>query len=318
MNRRRMKKCVALLTAFAASAMVSFSAYAYGPGGPGQCLDAEGNPVQGVVERGITVSKYQNRASETHGGINWRRVKESGIDFAMIRLGYLNDADPYFHQNMGGAQTEDISTGVFFYTQALTDEDVAQEADYVLSQIKNYRIAYPVAYDVESQVLLDNGLTKDQITAHAKMFCDRIAAAGYRPMVYANKNWLDNYLDASKLTDSEGHPYDIWYARYNSEGEYPNRTIWQYTESGTVDGIWGNVAMEYAFVDYHSLIPAEGWRLIGGSWYYVKDYKFQTGWLSLDDKMYYLEPDGRMISDIQTSIDGVAYQFGSDGALVTG
>ncbi len=326
-NSGKTAALAALITAVSLAAPLT--AWADGPGGPGistmpmfsgpvAFVDGSGNVVEGAVAKGISVSKYQNRASESQGGIDWQQVRNSGVSFAMVRLGYLNDLDPYFQQNMTGASAAGIKTGVFFYTQALTDEAVAEEANFVLSQIKDYPISYPVAYDVESQYLLDNGLTREQITSHAKIFCDIIRQAGYRPMVYTNKNWLDSYLDVSKLVSDSGEPYDIWFARYGSDSTCPNRTIWQCTDSGTVNGIAGNVAIEYAFVDYGALIPAEGWKLADNTWYYVKDYRIKTGWLTLGDKTYYLEPDGKMACGVTKNIDGADYTFDGSGALITG
>ena len=224
----------------------------FGAGGPGTNVDAYGNPVSGVVTKGITVSKYQYRASAANGGIDWDTVKKSGVSFAMIRLGYYNDLDPNFVENMKGALAAGLKTGIFFYTQALDVDTARAEADFVLSQVKDYPISYPIAYDVESDTILQNGLTKQQITDQVNAFCERIAAAGYRPIVYANNEWLTNHLDTTQI------PYDIWYARYGTTNEYPNRTIWQCTDNGTVAGIEGSVTVEYAFVDYSTLIPAGG------------------------------------------------------------
>ena len=230
-----------------------------GPGqiGPGVYVDMEGNVVSGVKEKGITVTKYQNRASEGQGGIDWQQVKDSGVGFAMVRIGYHNDLDPYYHENMTNAAQAGLKTGVFFYTQALDTDTSRAEAEFVLSQIRDYPISYPVAYDLESGVILEAGLTKQQITDQANAFCRVIARAGYRPVIYANQEWLANHLDAAQLLDDEGRPFDIWYARYGTIHEYPNRTIWQCTDSGQVKGIQGNVTIEYCFADYGSLIPAE-------------------------------------------------------------
>lgn len=287
-----------------------------GPGGPGAYVDAAGNVVPGVIEKGISVSKYQNRACEGRGGIDWQRVKGSGVGFVMVRMGYHNDLDPYYHANMVGAAQAGLKTGVFFYTQALDTATAVDEANFVLSQIRDYPVAYPVAYDLESKLLLDAGLTRQQITDQAKAFCRVIARAGYRPMVYANQEWLNSHVDASQLRDETGQPYDIWYARYGTAHEYPNRTIWQCTNSGRVDGIEGDVTIEYAFADYGSLIPAEGWKMAGGEWYYVRGYQNQTGWLDLGDQRYYLGSDGKMAHDVTMEIDGAEWVFGADGAVV--
>ena len=275
----------------------------------GVYIDASGQPVAGALAKGITVSKYQNRASE--GGIDWQAAAADGISFAMVRLGYYQDMDPYFSMNIEGAAAAGMDTGVFFYTQALDTETAVKEAEYVLEIVKEYPVSYPIAYDVESQHLLDNGLTRQQITDQVNAFCSVIQAAGYCPIVYANHQWLTEYMDTSQI------PYDIWYARYGSVNDYPNRTIWQCAQDGTVDGIQGNVTVELAFVDYKTKIPSEGWKNIKGRWYYMKDYRKQTGWIESEGKQYYLDPNGVMIHDTTMEVDGAVYTFDSSGAVVS-
>ena len=269
-----------------------------------QFIRANGSAVEGALAKGITISKYQNRA----GAIDWERVKADGVSFAMVRLGYHNDLDPYFDENMKNAQAHGLKTGVFFYTQAMDTATAEEEADFVLDIIKDYPVSYPVAYDVESQYLLDMGKTRQEITDQVNAFCQAIAAAGYRPIVYGNNEWLTRNMDTAQI------PYDIWYSRYEtSVNEYPNRTLWQYTDSGLVDGITGEVCIDIAFVDYSQIIPASGWRAIGGKWYYYQDYVKQTGWLPSGDVWYYLNQDGSMAAGVTLTIDGASYTFGTDG-----
>ena len=263
----------------------------FGAGGPGTNVDAYGNPVSGVVAKGITVSKYQYRASAANGGIDWDTVKKSGVSFAMIRLGYYNDLDPNYAENMKGALAAGLKTGIFFYTQALDVDTARAEADFVLSQIKDYPISYPVAYDVESNYLLEQGLSSAQITENVNAFCKVIADAGYCPIVYANNDWLTNHLNTAEI------PYDIWYARYGTINSYPNRTIWQCTQEGNVDGINDHVTIELSFTDYSEKIPANSWKKIGGKWYYMKDYVKQTGWVQVGDTWYYMDASGAMVSN---------------------
>ena len=129
-------------------------------------------------------------------------------------------------------------------------------------------------------------------------------------MVYANNEWLTKNMDTSQI------PYDIWYARYGTVNSYPNRTIWQCTDTGSVDGINGNVTIELAFADYNAMIPADGWKHVDGRWYYMKDYRKQTGWVQVDGLWYYLDPNGCMIHDTTMDIDGVSYTFDGNGAMV--
>lgn len=274
----------------------------------GSYVDASGAPVEGAVAKGITVTKYQNRVNKENG-IDWGKVAADGVGFAMIRIGYYKDRDPYFERNITEAAAHDIKTGVFFYTQALDAQTAADEAEYVLQVIKDFPVSYPVAYDVESNYLLEQGLSAAQITENVNAFCKVIADAGYCPIVYANNDWLTNHLNTADI------PYDIWYARYGTVNSYPNRTIWQCTDTGSVDGINGNVTIELAFTDYSAVIPADGWKHVDGRWYYMKGYVKQTGWVEVDGAWYYLDTNGVMIHDTTMDIDGVSYTFDSNGVM---
>lgn len=275
----------------------------------GQYIDASGNAITGALKKGITVTKYQNRQNEVNGGIDWKRVAEDGVSFAMVRIGYLNDMDPYFEENMKHTSENGIRTGVFFYTQALDTQTAVEEAKYVLRQIKDYRISYPIAYDVESQYLLDNKLSRQQITDNINAFCKTVSDAGYRPIVYANNKWLSFHIDMNQI------PYDVWYARYGTVNDCRNRTIWQCTDKGRVEGIEGDVTIELSFADYDSIIPGDGFKTIDGERYYMKNFEKQTGWIQTDGKWYYLDPDGKVIHDQTRVIDGVSYTFGSQGEI---
>lgn len=275
----------------------------------GQYVDASGDPIKGALAKGITVTKYQNRANAEHG-IDWAGAAADGVSFAMIRVGYYKDKDPYFDRNVTQADANGIKTGAFFYTQALDVQSAIDEADYVLKVVKDFPISYPIAYDVEAPALLENHLTRQQITDNVNAFCKTISDAGYLPVVYANNEWLTKNMDSSQI------PYDIWYARYGAVNSYPNRSIWQCTDTGTVDGISGNVTIELAFSDYGALIPADSWKHVDGNWYYMKNYRKQTGWVQVKELWYYLDANGCMIHDTTMDIDGKSYTFDANGAMV--
>lgn len=250
----------------------------------GYWISADGRtPVKGAVGKGITVTKYQNTAGE----INWKQVAREDISFAMIRLGYYQDADPYFQANMAGAESVGIDTGVCFYGKARDVEGARKEARYVLDAIKGYRVAYPVAYDVDSQELLAAGLTKAELTQQVEAFCKTIEEAGYKAAVFGDHEWLTRYLDMSKL------PYDVWYSRYGLANSFENRTLWRCSDQGTVEGIKGNLCLEFTFEDYKKTFPGTGWRLINGKKYYFRNH--------------------RMTKSITLQIDHVSYSFDRNG-----
>ena len=223
---------------------------------------SDGTKIEGAVAKGVTISKYQNQA----GTIDWDAMKADGVTFAMIRVGYLNDPDPYFKENMEGAISHGIRVGVFLYSMALDEETARQEAQFVLDQIRGYKISYPVAYDVEAKYLLDNGKTPQELAKQINIFCKTIANAGYRPMLYGNNQWLTNYVDVSQV------PYDIWYARYGTNGDFQNRKIWQFTETGSVAGITGNVCIEASLYDYPELAAGNTGGTVGSGTYTAGSY----------------------------------------------
>ena len=218
--------------------------------------------IEEVTKKGIDVSTYQ-------GTIDWKKVKEDGVDFAMIRAGIRGYGvssdgiqgklvqDARYVENMKGAINNGIEVGVYFFTQAINEKEAIEEANFVLGLVKNYKITYPIAIDTElSTHPTGNGradnLSVEQRTKVIKAFCETIEEAGYEPMIYANKWWLKDNLDMSKLSN-----YSIWLAHYTGAtqddpfakpSDYTGKYImWQYTDKGTVDGIIGNVDMNVGY-----------------------------------------------------------------------
>lgn len=188
---------------------------------------------------GIDVSYYQ-------GNIDWKKVKNSGVEFVIIRVGYRGYGsagtlveDPKFKTYLDGATKAGLKVGVYFYTQAITTAEAKAEAKFVLDRIKGYSLKMPVYYDIESVDYdtgrLDSaGLSKAQKTALCTAFCDTIIKSGYSAGVYANYTWLNYYIDGAGL----GKKYPIWLAHYTSNTNYDQRMdMWQYSGSGTVSGI---------------------------------------------------------------------------------
>lgn len=204
------------------------------------------------VFNGIDVSVYQ-------GTIDWTKVSESGIDFAMIRAGYRGYGDKgslvedtMFAKNALGAKINKIDIGVYFYSQAINIEEAKEEAKFVVSLIKKYGIdvKYPIAIDTELSPMgtgrADN-ISKEKRTEVVKAFCETIKQLGYKPMIYANKYWLYDNLNVQQISQ-----YDIWLAHYIESTDYKYQyMMWQYTNTGKVDGITGNVDKNYCYKKYN-------------------------------------------------------------------
>ena len=196
-------------------------------------------------QAGIDVSEHQ-------GEIDWQAVAGDGIDFAIIRVGRRGAAegevgeDEFFAQNMAGAREAGLDVGAYFFSQAVNEQEAIEEADFVIARLKGRELAYPVVYDhepVEGVEGRADDLSVEQMTANAKAFCDRIAAAGYPAMVYGNAADLARY-SLKELSD-----YGIWFAEYGST--IPSRlgrfSIWQYTNEGEVAGIGRTVDLNIRF-----------------------------------------------------------------------
>ena len=208
-------------------------------GGDGALSQSSGN-------RGIDVSKYQ-------GNIDWGAVAASGINFAIIRVGYRGSSsgalvqDPNFKKNISGATKAGIKVGLYFFTQAVNEAEAVEEASMAMSLASGYKVTYPIFIDTErASDGRANGLSKSARTAVVKAFCQTIRNGGYKAGVYASKSWYANQLNASALNG-----YCIWVAQYNSSCTYSGKyDMWQYSSKGSVSGIKGNVDMNISYTGY--------------------------------------------------------------------
>ena len=284
----------------------------------------DGSAINNVLFRGIDVSRWQ-------GDINWSQVAADDVSFVMLGTRSKGAVDPYFHRNIQQASAAGVKVGVYIYSLAMTPEMAVEEANFVLNLIHDYPVSYPVAFDMEDST--QGTLSKDELAAIANAFCGRISEAGYYPVIYANDNWLANKLDMSKMN------YPVWVARYSAKPAYQNPVMWQATSTGAVNGISGNVDIDFQFKDFTSVIPANTWRTINGQTYYYQNYAKQKnnwiqddgtwyymngdglvsrGWLNQSGKSYYLDDsNGKMITGWKSD-SGKWYYFGSSGALSKG
>ena len=314
----------------------------------------DGNVVN-AVKRGMDVSYWQ-------GLINWERVKADDIDFAILRCGYVKtlgrpQVDQQWKRNAQECERLGIPYGVYIYSYAKTVEAAKAEADHVINTLKGFSPTYPVYFDLEEKSL-ESTSNRMLLANMASAFCDKIAAAGYTPGIYANTNWWNNYL-----TDPVFDQWERWVAQYNSKCSYTRGSyrLWQCSASGKVDGIVGNVDLDLEFDGAFASNPVRktwvkvgsnwylrdsggnnliGWQVVDGqryylaasgvmqtgwvsyegSWYYLSGSgAMKTGWARSGGKWYYLDPSsGRMLTGWQT-VDGKRYYLTPDnGAMVTG
>jgi len=195
------------------------------------------------MKKGIDVSEFQ-------GIVDWEAVKNSGIEFAILRGGFgLGHVDPRFERNAAECNRLGIPMGIFWFSYALSANEAAQEAQECIKAIKPYKITYPVCYDFESASVLyakrkGVNIGKAQATAFARSFLDVIKAAGYTPVLYSNFDYAKNMFDLVQL------PYDLWYAWYHDSCNRSDAQLWQYSDKGEVKGIRGVVDLDYAMKDY--------------------------------------------------------------------
>ena len=203
--------------------------------------------------RGIDVSAHQKE-------IDWAQVAGAGMDFAMIRAGYRGytagtlNKDAYFEANIRGALANGLEVGVYFFSQAMTPREAEEEAYLLLDWIKDYPITYPVVFDWEEINKPDArsyGASGDTVTACARTFCKIIEDAGYTPMTYGSPNKI--YKGGLRLGELQDWPA-FWLAHY-TKNTVPTSfryhySMWQYSSTGRVPGIEGNVDLDICLTDW--------------------------------------------------------------------
>ena len=203
-------------------------------------LDDRGRVTYPQARTGVDVSFYQQE-------IDWQAVAGDGIDFAMIRLGYRGYTegglmmDERFEENIRGALDAGLEVGIYFFSQAITPQEAQAEAAFVLNAIRDYEVTYPVAFDWEpitsDHTARTNGLSGDTLTQCALTFCQEIQAAGYTPAVYFNQDLGYLRYDLGELSGQT-----LWLAEYGTRPDfYYAFDLWQYTHTGQVAGIQGDV-----------------------------------------------------------------------------
>ncbi len=200
---------------------------------------------------GIDVSKWNKE-------IDWEKVKDDGIEFAIIRCGYRGASsgalvlDPMYKRNIEGAIEAGIPVGVYFFTQALDEVEAVEEASMVISLIEDYDVDYPVFLDSESAGGRGraDALEADERTKIHKAFLETIASAGYETGIYASRNWLNDELDMTEVSE-----YRTWLAEYADIPVYDKYYhMWQYTSKGSVNGIETRVDLNLCYMNIDTSI----------------------------------------------------------------
>ncbi|MBQ9065158.1 MAG: hypothetical protein IJ123_06900 [Blautia sp.] len=283
----------------------------------GVCYNGSGQVIPGAITRGIDVSSWQ----ET---IDWKKVKNSDVDFAIIRLIHgIDYVDSLYDYNMKNATANGIPVGIYVYSKAKTVAEAVSEARFAIKKVTGYKISYPIVFDMEDDV--SAALTTELRTSIVIAFCEEIKKAGYYPMVYTNISWYLTKLNMSKLKD-----YDVWLARYGDTINKPDQnsfryTIWQATggdttpgmnpTKGLIDGIptWNNADIDFGFVDYTKIIQPRTAPLAS---YTTGTASVKNGWITENGQKYYYV-NGTKVKGAR-KIGKYEYRFAaSDGHLYT-
>lgn len=274
-----------------------------------------------VAAKGIDVSRWQ-------GDIEWEKVKDDGIEFVMLGIGRYRSGqgipDPLFEHNMQQALAQGIHVGVYLYSEAKNEEEAREEAKFVLEQIDGYKISYPVAFDIEDDI--HRNMTTKQRTDITIAFLEVIEKAGYYPMIYASESWFNSSMDLARL-----RKYDKWVARWGSFVAFEPLSMWQYSSTGRVKGISGNVDLDYSYKDYAKIIPPRlhansieeikksGWNTNGKKYWYVNEDGTipKNTFLQIGKKRYYVNKKGYRVTGWK-NIGGKCYYFKKNGVMKTG
>ncbi len=206
-------------------------------------FSSEGILDTGSTNAGIDVSMW-------NGSIRWSEVAASGISFAIVRCGYRGSStgalvkDSTVGTNVTGARNAGLKVGLYFFSQAVNEAEAVEEASMAVQIARSYGISMPIFLDVESSGGRGDAVSVSQRTANIAAFCKTVQNAGFSAGVYANTNWFSEKINVSALTG-----YHIWLAQYAETPTYSGSRydIWQYSSTGHVNGISGNVDLNISY-----------------------------------------------------------------------
>lgn len=229
-------------------------------------FDKTGKPVTGTqIIQGVSYtfnaegvlngsdSRLGIDVSTWNGQIDWSQVARSGVSYAIIRAGYRGSStgalirDSAFSRNASGATAAGIRVGIYIFSQATNEAEAVEEASMAVQLASGYHVSLPIFIDVEGSGGRGDRVSVAQRTANIAAFCRTVENSGYKAGVYANKSWFTHNINVAALTG-----YHIWLAQYAAKPTYTasRYDIWQYSSSGRISGIKGNVDMNMFYRAY--------------------------------------------------------------------
>ncbi len=202
-----------------------------------------------ILRYGIDIS-YANKK------LDFEKIKEGGVSFAIIRTGYRQKTDDMFESHIKNAVSAGLNVGVYCYCTAKTPSEAKKEAEYAINLIRPYRLTYPIFYDIEDQKVLS--LSKTKLTNVALSFLDTVDKANYRGGLYSNPSILENNINKDKILDK----YHLWLAHWTNDPNVPSRynfgqKMWQWGAE-RIFGSGEKVDCDICYVDYPAIIAANG------------------------------------------------------------
>ena len=214
-------------------------------------------------ENGNKISHLGVDLSYHNDDVDWHALRAAGCEFVMLRIGYRGYTegglieDECFEKYAKAAKEAGINVGVYFFTQSITVEEAEEEAMFVLDILDGMELEYPVALDTENINDPNARTVKADISDELRSqmciaFCEKIRSHGYYPIIYASENWMRRNMELKMLTD-----YEFWAPQYLDENDFLfDFSIWQYSETGSIPGVAGEVDLDISMVDYASFVPA--------------------------------------------------------------
>lgn len=217
-----------------------------------------------VLYQGIDVSRWNHQIDVISGEylpLDWKLIKDSGFDFVILKIGSTRSGkEPTFEIDYEGAKSAGLMVGAYYYTYSTDEDGIEKDVSSVLEYLDGKTFEFPIYFDIEDPTLIPLG--KERLTELCEIFICSLQENGYYSALYTNNNWLTNLLDTSRILSL----FDIWYARYpevdapvwNEEKYGEQLSMWQYTQSGEIEGIEGFFDMNFCYRDYLSIMKKWG------------------------------------------------------------